>query len=428
MTTQTKIKIPTITIVFNNATLCSGYCSFCTAANNVNYAQGFDKNNTIKSLIDKDNRLYQMIKVDYDALEKAIVNYPGWKDSKKFGISVWGADPITSFQNYVDLYEFIEDLAKRYDKEVSFSGSTNGLAFLRDNVTEWFLGKNNIHMQISHDGWGNWMRALDIDTLTNDNILKLMRHGTINWISCVMNFYNASPLENIKYFKEVLPEDIYKNIQIRLYTVRDSYYDSNFINYNGFLDNKVFPELKGRKLGDLVIHNDQKLADETGIFKLAHQADTYFSEIEFIYRHIDREAYDPYRRTLIQRLAEYNKKMTIEGNPMSYKRPLCAQYHLGLSEYSCCIDTIGKYTDCHLYDSSQNVPNPGMIKPKRCNQCKYKDKWECNVCGAMELNPNYCQWNYRHNELMERLSESKWLMDWVHEYNKDRNINHKKIH
>lgn len=412
-----------ITIVFNNARVCSGHCAFCTAANEVNYGQpNASSINDIKHI---NSTLNNLIKWDYDKLEKAIVSYPGFEDSKLVNFSVWGADPLTSFDQFCELYEFCHDIGKRHGKKVSFGGSTNGLAFMVPEWRDWFASKNDIHFQLSHDGIGNWIRT-DIDTLKLSE--PLMETGMINWISCVMNFYSCSPFKNIEYFKEHIPEKHYKSIQTRLYTVRDAYYDANALNKDGWFMGKQYDSLKGTPIGDMNIHNDEALAEKYGIFDMAHAADIYFDEIEQIYQRIDSPEYDPYRSVLIQRVAYNAKKERTPGDPFSYSRPWCAQYHLGQRDNSNCIDTLGKFTPCHLYDSDMPIPNPKLEKPARCNDCPYKDSWECNVCGSFFLNPSYCQWSYRFNQQMERLQKRPWIMDWVREYNRDRNLRDKRIH
>lgn len=415
------IKQCNITVVFNNANVCSGHCAFCTAANELNYGQpNASSINDIKHI---NEALNNMIKWDYDALEQAIVNYPGFEDSNRIGFSVWGGDPLTSFDQYVELYEFCTDICKRHNKTASFGGSTNGLAFMVPEWRDWFVNhSNNIRMQLSHDGVGNWMRT-NVDTIKLAE--PLMETGMINWISCVMNFYNPSPFQNIEFFEEHIPNQIYKNIQARLYTVRDAYYDAAALNTDGWFMNKQYDQLKNTKIGDMVIRNDQELSNKYGIFNMAHAADIYFDEVEQIYKDIDNSRYDPYRNVLIQRLA-YNRRKAVNGDILHMNRPWCAQYHTGLRDNSNCIDTLGKYTPCHLYDSDTAIPNPKLEKPARCNDCPYKNNWECNVCGSFYLNPSYCQWSYRFNQQMQRLiKQSRWLNDWIRAYNNNRgNLNH----
>lgn len=405
----------TITIVFNNARICSGHCAFCTAANEIQYGQPNAASiNDIKHINDSLNNL---IKWDYDNLEKAIVGYPGFNEEKNIHFSVWGADPLTSFDQYVELYEFCTDICKRHGKTASFGGSTNGLAFMVPEWRDWFYNhSSNIRMQLSHDGISNWLRT-NVDTLKLAE--PLMESGMINWISCVMTFYGASPFKNIEFFEEHIPNKLYNKIQTRLYTVRDASYDYiKAVNTNGLFMGKQYEQLKGEPLGDLVIHNDEALANKYDIFDMAHVADIYFDEIEQIYKSIDSPRFNPYRNVLIQRLAYNKRKPRIAGDSKSFQRPWCAQYHLGQRENSNCIDTLGKFTPCHLYDSSMSIPNPTLEKPDRCKQCPYKDCWECNVCGSFFLNPNYCQWSYRFNQQMQRLlKQSKYLNDWVNLYN-----------
>lgn len=407
-----------IVIVFNNAIRCGGMCGYCTAANQVNYAQGFNHSSIDKareSIKRINEQCNQYIKWDYDKLEETILSNPIWKNNEEISFSIWGADPLNSFDQYMEAHEYFRDLCKRHNKKfLGTHGSTNGLAFLVPEWVEWLKEHSKeIHFQLSHDGKGQWFKTRELDPFDFPGTIELLDCNVITSISCILNFWNPSPKNNVNYFNTKLGDRV-KKLTIRLYTVRSADYNITTPS-NGYFNGVYYSQLDGVPVGDIDIHNDQKLADKYNVFEMAHAADIYFDEIEDIYKNIDRPEYLPYRRVLIQRLAYNAKKYTeIDENGIpNYPRPWCAQYHMGKQEYSNCIDTTGKYTPCHLLDGDMKITNPKMEKPEFCKQCKYKDRWECNVCGTFKLNSKYCQWSYRFNQQMDRLKKSPWLQDYL---------------
>jgi len=429
------MKSNVITIVFNNAVRCSGMCGYCTVASQENYAQGFNHQSldkAIESIKRINEQCNQLIKWDYDKLEETVINNPIFKNNSRISFSIWGADPLNSFDQYVEAHEYFKDLCKRHNKIFGGThGSTNGMAFLVPEWVEWLKEHSKeIRFQISHDGLGQWIRTRELDPFDFPGTLELIDCGAITYISCVLNFWNPSPKKNIEYFENKLGNRLDK-LGMRLYTVRSADYNIT-AKSNGYFNGVYYPQLDGIPIGDIDIHNDQELADKYNIFEMAHAADIYFDEIEDIYKNIDNPRYKPYRKVLIQRLVYNSKKYTQlnENNVPNYNRPSCAKFHMGKQDYSNCIDTTGKYTGCHLLDGDMKVSNPKLEKPDFCNQCKYKDRWECNICGVFKLNTKYCQWSYRFNQQMDRLKKSRWLQDYIKVFGKnwsdDPNVIHNK--
>lgn len=384
-----------ITIVFNNATRCGGACSYCSAAQQEHYTQGFDVNN-IKRISDDAAKLIQF---DFDALYNAIITNQSFKRDEPLSISLWGADPLNSFESFLEIYDFIEYLS---DKEnlpgFHIHGSTNGLAF---TVPEWteFLLKHKEHnrWQLSHDGLGQWIRTRDFNPLDIPEMKTLVNSGVVSSINCVLNNYNASPIQNIHYFRKY---DDMNFRSIRIYNIREEAYQEDIkqINTIGMLNDKHYDELKKLPFGDLTIRNDVDLAIKTGLNEFAHQADLFFDEYDYIFSHIDKFP-KKFINPLIDRIKRNAQRV---DDYRKLKRPACAKYHMGELNWSPIIDTLGKYCECHLYDSNMHVLNPEMKKPIWCDNCKYKDRFECNICGSHPLPDRPCYFMYRFNQLMEK--------------------------
>lgn len=382
-----------IKIVFNNAIRCGGMCSYCSVASQEHYIGGVNTKDIINSVRKADSDSYSLIKWDFDALYKTIVNSEYFDGD----FSIWGADPLNSFSAFQELYDFLKYLTNKENKTLHMHGSTNGLSFVIDEWNEWLLKhKEEIgNFQLSHDGLGQWVRTRDFDPLELPSIKELVDNNIVRNINCVLNFWNASPFQNIDYFRA---HDVGFRT-IRIYNAREEKYTTHTLNTLGKLNNDCFNELKLKPLGDLCIRNDIKLAQEYGIKQLAHQADLFFSEYDFIYSNPDK-----FPQKYVKPLLERVKRNSRRGSFWYMSRPHCAEYHLGKRNTTPIIDTLGKYCDCHLFDSNMHVTNPTMKKPEYCNGCKYFDRYECNLCGAHPLPEDKvtCDFMYRFNALMEK--------------------------
>lgn len=381
-----------LSIVFYGADICTGSCGYCTGAIGLPaLSQGTGKD-VLKSIEAIDRRLYDLIQFDFDALEETLVERT--KGQSKVNFSIWGGDPLASFMSYQDLYDFLHYFGEKYNIEITLSGSTNGLAFLDKDKTDWILKHNDIRMQLSHDGLGQWIRTKDIDPLKIDGVDELFKAGRLRNINCNLSILNASPLQNVEYFNQFN----WLSNGIRLYTARDEKYYKAIPNPDGKFNNTSYESLKGSSIVDIQVRNDVELAKKYGIFQFGHQADLMFDEFYYMYENLDK--FPKYKNLLLRRIGalitDYSKT----------RRPKCAQYHMGLIDWSNTIDTLGKYTVCHLYDSRmKQIANPELKHPDKCKGCPFINSAECNACGRTDLSDADCQLYYRLNQMGQHFKE-----------------------
>ena len=363
-----------LSIVFYGADICTGSCGYCTGAIGLpSLTQGTGKD-VLKSIEAIDRRLYDLIQFDFDALEETLVERT--KGQSKVNFSIWGGDPLASFISYQELYDFLHYFGEKYNIEITLSGSTNGLAFLDKDKTEWFLKHNDIRMQLSHDGLGQWIRTKDIDPLKIDGVDELFKAGRLGNINCNLSILNASPLQNVEYFDQFnwLPS------LIRLYTARDEKYYKAISNPDGKFNNTSYESLKGSSIIDIQVRNDVELAKKYGIFQFGHQADLMFDEFYYMYENLDK--FPKYKIALLRRIQALTR------------------------DFSNTIDTLGKYTVCHLYDSRmKQIANPELKHPDKCKGCPFINSAECNACGRTDLSDADCQLYYRLNQMGQHFKE-----------------------
>lgn len=406
-----------IAIVVNNIQWCSGSCGFCNAAQDIGYIQGINQQKLVESLEDIDNRTYQEAKWDFDALEKKLLNWPFFKKENGLDVGLWGGDPLTSFQCLQECIDFLDYFKKKYCSNLVVHFSTNGLALARPEIVEYIYKHTDIirSFQLSHDGLSNYFRCGDLNPLEWDSTKALLKDRILSCICCILNFWNSSPLKNFEYFESIVDHDVHQNkVGYRLYSIRDGHYDDRTINQKGLLNGQEYEALKGLPLGDYMIRNDIELAEKTGVFQLAHQADDFFHEMQMIYTSFNNDKWAPLRSVFTQR-AQYNLRVMDRESPKD--RYTCSNFHHGLIDYSDCIDTTGRYTDCHLMDADTHVPNPEWKRPDYCESCKYNTSFECNQCGSTEPNKKLCDFQYRIAQLYESVNRSPNLKKWISVYN-----------
>lgn len=350
-----KANLRRLEIVLNGVDACSGSCPFCTESQSTGMTKG------IRDLISLDNHIYQRTQFDFDNLEKTITEHPYWTDLDKTRFVIWGGDPLTSFLSIQELVDFLEYLETKYNHKVMLNCSTNGLAFTRDEVKDYVI-KHNIGVQLSHDGLGQKYRTGDIDPLELDNVKELVERKVINSVYTVLCNYNPNVIKNIEHFKkyDIIP------FTRRIEAIRDSDYQFN-------------------------------LAKES--------ADEFIDSLRQVYLDLWNPDYLPYRTALVRNLSVQ----------LNHKPTQCNLYQAGITDKSNIIDTLGKYSECHLLDSNQHVPNPSHIKPDYCKDCKYQDKFRCNLCGTAPFSKE-CDFNYKYNALLEELLKDNNLIYLVAMY------------
>ena len=397
-----------LNIVVANQYRCSGACAFCHGAN-YELARGLNHKDLVNSLVKIDNDMADAAQIDFGKLEETLLKHPFMK-ADKLTFTLWGSDPLTCFINFQECYDFLKYLEEKTGKKIDVHASTNGLPFARKEIVEWLLKHNDIKLQFSHDGLGQYFRTFDTNPIDFDGAKELMKAGIVHCVSAVLNQWNALPIENIEYFNSKLEGT---NTKIRLWTPHLGDYQGTELNRTGLLNGQNYKELENIPFGDYLIRNDVDLANKTGIFQLAHQCDSYFNQMDIIMKTWNDTKWNRLRATLLRRI--YMTVNNIIDTNDWHNIPKCAQYHHGVSDYSDAIDTMGRFTECHLLDGTEHVCNPEIKLAKACESCKYNNSLECRMCGTMpKLKDDYvCQWNYRWNEWCHLIYKyNSNLKDW----------------
>lgn len=417
---------------------CSGGCSYCSAASSMDYTlynwtNRKDKDKIIEALRKADEQSYREFKADFPKLEEALDNDPQMKNALKqqkennahiyMSADIWMGDPLTSFSALQEIVDFLKDYAKRRDIELHLHTSTNGLPTLIDEYCEYLI-KENIGLQLSHDGLGQWIRTQDLDPLDFDNCKALIKCGTLNWINATLNFWNNNMLDNRDYFvdklkqifplvfdphKECTPEDdkAYRGLFIKLNRVYDGNYDLKAPNKDGKFGKYYYDALKNVPLGNISFRNDKELADETGVIALAHSLDDYIDSYIKIYK----DTKDPNKQLIMMPFQNYLQDQFSRNHYMkSHDDPnagACRVFQRGLKDTTFVLDTLGRYSQCNLIDADSKVENPGGDQPKYCKGCKYEFSEECNGCGSVAFPRERCEFRYRWNQMIEIITQMK---------------------
>ena len=340
-----------------------------------------------KAIIEECERLNKLTfgtaEFDFNKLEEKLLYDIDNTDA--FHISIWGGDPLTSFDATMEVVYFLEDFCDEHNKKLYINVSTNGLPLLNKNIVD-LCKKHKLSIQLSHDGLGQHLRTGKVDPLEFETVKQAIRDGTINAINCTLTYDNYSPLKNIEYFnaklKEIFPEvysetetaseklsNIWSRFQIKLNHIYDGQYDKEYD-----------PTLRGRVLDDY-IH------EWAILFNVLHSP------------LIDNLYYHPY--------SNYIKNQATRGTDITDKKQNpCRKFQVGLTDRSEHLNTMGEYTDCNLVDKVNNREN---IKPEYCKGCKYENSGECNMCGMMFKKESGCEYFYRWNQLLEEVRHRDML-------------------
>ena len=331
-----------IDLVMAGVRSCTGSCVYCSniSIGNVN----------LKTKLDNvSNKTYDEVLFDFDKLENRIVSHPTFRNSR-FDVSIWGADPLSSFYALQDTVDFINYIAYKYKKTIKISTSTNGVPICDDGIVKYLID-NNIGIQLSHDGVAEELR-LPIDPLKEYNdAFKEIAEKSWMFINCVAHAYNTDFKANMEYFKKWAP--FCKNIRFSKVMPGVNY--SNAINKTGFKNGKYYEELKGKPFGD-------------------------FS--------IPEEEIDEYLNNILNLPSPFYTNLT-RINPDNKKSHSCQKFIKGEIKEIFHIDTLGNYTTCNLLDSQHQPGNPtGEYQfPDECKTCKWKESPICTECIISE--PEY---------------------------------------
>ena len=427
----------------NGVESCSHGCVYCSAARTLNYAQGVVASKLEESLKKIDEKTYSEFKADFAKCEELFEHNTRFRHAKEVQekegiqaevhIDIWGADPVTNHLATQEMVDFLNDFfVKKHGMKLDISSSTGGLPLARKDICDYYR-EHNMHLQISHDGCGQWMRTGDIDPIYDDriadNIAGLFRDGYLNMINDCLNFYNGSVFANKKYwddyFKSInMPKDKFEKMYIKLNRIYDGDYDIHKKNKWGYFgsDKRVFEELKGREFGDMRHHNWKNL--NSGNLELdhlfAHELDDYLNEwlrLALMMRDPLVKA-DPMWKPYIGYISEQvNRWQPMKSRDES--QSICRRFQMttagvGDPKYWCkpnefgeiemfVVDTTGRYCECNLIDADHHVENVGCAtEPKQCHLCKFYLQSECQGCGS-EIFTEDCEWRYRWVSMLEQV-------------------------
>lgn len=419
---------------------CSGSCLYCSAASTAKYSMGINKKDVIQSLIDIDNKTATEFRADFGEMEKTLDNDPQIinemkkdEDKRYCHVDMWMGDPVTCFQNTQEVVEFLKDYMSQRKIKLNLSSSTNGLPLIRDEICQYYK-ENNIRIQLSHDGIGQWMRTGDIDPLYDErfapNLADMFCSGIMSMINCTTNFWNPSLLDNKRYwddyFKSIpILDTVYQKMYIKLNRIYDSSdYDIHTINKDGKFGRRTFEELKTMPLGNMNLRNWKNA--NTGNVELdhllAHVLDDVMSEWlqiailirdERIQNSLMWKPYLSYFREQFSRHKYMKSRDSMTGACRAFQR---WKHQIGDSsgwkKTTFVIDTLGRYSECNLLDADTPTKNPGgLYEPEACKKCKYYLHYECMGCGSEPINDE-CEWHYRWAALLDNVARMDSMLKY----------------
>lgn len=421
-----------ISVTANNTHKCSGGCLYCSAARTMNYSL-WARDLDILKKVDEEN--YGLWKRDWEKFDELLSHDRQYlaemkKDpDKRFcHVDLWGADPVTNHLITIETVDHLREWADRNQIKLSISSSTNGLPLQRDDICEYYT-KNDIKIQLSHDGIGQWIRTRDFDPMDISSIPTLFRSGILNAVNCTTSFYNNDMMKNHIYWLSrlvnIFPEvfnpavtasreisDIYRRLYIKINHIYDSDYDLKAINTDGRYSDMTFDELKGKQLGDMAFRNEVNDYRDPILRELiSHNLDDYLNS----HRHLatlcldpsinNDPKYLPFKSYILEQISRFRYIQP------GQKTGACRSFQLWKhqigdprewSDQTFVIDSTGRYSECNLLDADTEVMSPGGLYVEECETCRWKNQSECNQCGS-EKRREHCEYRWRWAQYLQEM-------------------------
>ena len=306
--------------------------------------------------------------------------------------NLWGANPDTPepiaegldspLERSQAIIDFCEEFSKKHDIFRQYFVSTNGF-WLNDKRVQDFYTKNpKMHLQLSHDGLGNYVRQGKFDPLYDKEVGPILvdfaRKGIFDLINITMTRQNNSLLANIAFINKWRADN--GLMDLKSFNVK-----TNHINDSPYCDHWNF---KGKALS------------------------TYINELErlFIMTKYGNIQESPYWKPY----ADYFMNQLVRWEPYSGDNS-CGMYSIFVNgqdpndpikhrsqNYNWSINTLGEYVVCQLIDKPEDVPNPHLTRPAMCENCEYGWMNECHPCPDNVNNPD-CQYKKEYARLMLRM-------------------------
>lgn len=311
----------------------------------------------------------------YRTIRDCPISKPYLKDGKKLEdvdimFDIWGGNPLFHFEAFK---ETVENLKKLFPK-AQFRSSDNGMSFKDDEKIQYCID-NGIHLQLSHDGIGQWIRSGDFDPLydpsTADAIKECVLHGYIDSINCLLTQYNCSPMKNIEYYNKWRKEIGLinpKGFTIRLNHPWQTCEKVNKINVNGRWQDTIREDLIGKPIGSLNFSGE-----ELNTFMHEYRMLGHIVRTPSLANSNEFKPYAYYTRIQTTMYTTVNSEFSSSQE--------CRDFQRGIIDYTFSLDTMGRYCQCNLLDGDQEVPNPSCTADY-CRGCKYENFKACMTCGA----------------------------------------------
>lgn len=347
--------------------LCNMQCHYCSAV-------GVSE----KDLKDK---IETGIEIDYAKMKETMDKNPivqeHLKSGKKLTINNWGGDPLMYYKQLEEVDDWIRATYPTLNFDVFIS--TNGLLLGAKHIQEWIYhmhDKFGLHIQLSHDGVGQFVRSKNFDPFydekTKDVIVKLAKDGIFNMINVTLNNYNCSPLANFQYLQKWRYENHLE--QLPLYIK---------LNHNNDSDYTLKYRIRDYNLS------------------------RYMHEMELLWL----DAYEAGPNN------EYWKPFySYFSNQMSRSDPYkglggCGQFASGQKDWTWCMNTKGEYVWCQLCNDPKDVINAKCEQAEACKHCEFRHFDDCSPCPDMSMSEDCGPGHYAYKQEFIRatLRAKKWM-------------------
>ncbi len=366
-----------ISLIMNGVKVCKMNCSYCSAV-----AACHPTKEDINDFHYDWNKTEETI-LNTSFIKKEIEEFA--KNGKKPNISidVWGMEPLENFEAFKMTVAFCEDILSKHFENVFIRTSTNGMS-LRDDKVIQFLIDHNIHLQLSHDGCGQWIRSRQYEPLeaNKDNIVKLVKEGILDLVNCTLSAKNPSFYDNINFWNKFRFENGLEKCKLEI--------KLNHI-YDG-----TEPILKDN-IGDLNFKGE-----------VLNQYMHEFRELAIMFRDPEVTNTDEYR-PYVSYILEQSKRWK-ELSSHEETNGACRMFQMGLSKETFAIDTTGRYCQCNLLDADHKVLDPSCTRPDYCKGCEYEMQSECHPCGS-EVRAPECHFHKEWCRVLEEMKDIDMLLD-----------------
>ena len=342
------------------------------------------------------HNLYNEFEKDFPKMISKIKSSPLYVEGGRIHFDIWKGEPLFNLEA---LKETVTALRTEWP-HCSLGISSNGLLLGAPHIIDYLI-ENRIGVQLSHDGWGQWIRS-KVDPLDNERILEGLKRLSdaklFSAVNCTLSYYNSSWYKNIDYWLTHLINKGIRPTYIKLNHIYNSDYNIEAINEEGRWQDGVDPSLKGTPIGNMALRG--RVLDD--------YLQEFFTLAMFFRRTPEGRAGDLelFRSYIMEQSKRYGevlhdneKELSSAGACRSYqswKHDVEGNFK---QDWTFVITTTGEYAECNLCNE---VSNPGSPMAKECKNCKYKWQKECHGCGSMQR-PNHCEYNYKWCQCLERL-------------------------